>query len=75
MTDESCQRWERLCVEIYLLDSRPTLYYLETLLAHYTLVPYFSIPESGLCCGGSCTIITVSSCTSDVTGDIICVSP
>ena len=29
--------WERLCVEIYLLDSRPTLYYLETLLAHFRL--------------------------------------
>jgi len=37
MTDEACQRWERLCVEIYLLDSRPTLYYLETLLAHFRL--------------------------------------
>ena len=37
MTDETCQRWELLCVEIYLLDSRPrpTLYHLETLLAHF----------------------------------------
>jgi len=37
MTDEACQRWELLCVEIYLLDSRPTLYHLETLLAHFRL--------------------------------------
>ena len=25
MTDEACRRWELLCVEIYLLDNRPTL--------------------------------------------------
>ena len=37
MTDEASQRWELLCVEIYLLDSRPTLYHLETLLAHFRL--------------------------------------
>ena len=37
MTDEACQLWERVCVEIYLLESRPTLYYLETLLAHSRL--------------------------------------
>ena len=37
MTDEACQRWKLLCVEIYLLDSRPTLFHLETLLAHFRL--------------------------------------
>ena len=37
MTNKACQRWEILCVEIYLLDSRPTLYHLETLLAHFRL--------------------------------------
>ena len=26
MTDEACQRWERLCVEIYLLDSIRPIY-------------------------------------------------
>ena len=26
MTDEACQRWELVCVEIYLLDSRPIIY-------------------------------------------------
>src|SRR6218665_1376081 len=37
MTDEACQRWELLCVEIYLLDSRPTLYHLEKLLVHFRM--------------------------------------
>ena len=39
MTDEAFQRWGLLCVEIqaYLLDNRPTLYHLETLLAHFRL--------------------------------------
>ena len=47
-----------------------------SLWSSYTMVPYFSIPELGLCCGGTCTLEWHSSCTleCDVTGDIICVS-
>src|SRR6218665_2267091 len=40
MADEACQHWELLCVnyvEIYLPDSTPTLYHLETLLAQFRL--------------------------------------
>src|SRR6218665_150216 len=45
------------------------------LLVPCALVPYFSIPEPGICSCGSCALERYSSCTPecDATGNIICV--